>query len=73
MKIDFLTGGSDAAVMWAHGLGPNQTTPSASAQAAPAPRLFSETAVGFDRRQSCLLLTQTTGEAASWPRFKYST
>jgi len=32
-----LFSGSDAAVMWAHGLGPNQTTPSASAQAVPAP------------------------------------
>jgi hypothetical protein len=29
--------GSDAAVMWANGLGINQTTPSTSAQAVPAP------------------------------------
>ena len=33
----FQFSGSDAAVMWAHGLGSNQTTPSASAQAVPAP------------------------------------
>ena len=33
----FLPSGSDASVMWANGLGPTQTTPSASAQAVPAP------------------------------------
>jgi hypothetical protein len=33
----FLPSGSSVAVMWAHGLGPNQNTPSASAQAVPAP------------------------------------
>ena len=33
----FLPSGSDAAVMWANGLGSTQTTPSTSAQAAPAP------------------------------------
>ncbi len=33
----FSPSGSDAAVMWAHGLGSTQTTPSTSAQAVPAP------------------------------------
>jgi len=33
----FLPSGSDAAVMWASGLGSIQTTPSTSTQAAPAP------------------------------------
>ena len=33
----FLPSGSDAAVMWANGLGSTQTTPSTSTQAAPAP------------------------------------
>jgi len=33
-----LPSGSDAAVMWASGLGSTQTTPSTSTQAAPAPR-----------------------------------
>jgi hypothetical protein len=32
-----LPSGSDAAVMWVHGLGSTQTTPSTSAQAVPAP------------------------------------
>ena len=32
-----LPSGSDAAVMWASGLGSNQTTPNTSAQAVPAP------------------------------------
>jgi hypothetical protein len=32
-----LPGGSDAAVMWANGLGSTQTTPGSSAQAVPAP------------------------------------
>jgi hypothetical protein len=35
----FLPSGSDAAVMWASGLGSTQTTPSTSTQAAPAPRI----------------------------------
>src|SRR5206468_7039698 len=35
----FLPSGSDAAVMWASGLGSTQTTPSTSTQAAPAPRV----------------------------------
>ena len=33
----FLPSGSDAAVMWANGLGSTQTTPGSSAQAVPAP------------------------------------
>lgn len=33
----FSPSGNDAAVMWAHGLGSTQTTPSTSAQAVPAP------------------------------------
>ena len=32
-----LPSGSDAAVMWANGLGSTQTTPGSSAQAVPAP------------------------------------
>jgi hypothetical protein len=36
-KERFLPSGSEASVMWANGLGPTQTTPSASAQAVPAP------------------------------------
>jgi hypothetical protein len=32
-----LPSGSNAAVMWANGLGPTQTTPGSSAQAVPAP------------------------------------
>ena len=35
----FLPSGSDAAVMWASGLGSTQTTPSTSTQAAPAPKV----------------------------------
>jgi hypothetical protein len=35
----FFPSGSDAAVMWASGLGSTQTTPSTSTQAAPAPRV----------------------------------
>jgi hypothetical protein len=35
----FLPSGSDAAVMWASGLGSTQTTPSTSTQAVPAPRV----------------------------------
>ena len=68
-----LSSGSDAAVMWDHGLGPNQTTPSTSAQAVPAPMLFSRQVSGDYRRRSCLLSMQTTDGAASLPRFKYST
>ena len=34
-----LPSGSDAAVMWASGLGSTQTTPSTSTQAAPAPEV----------------------------------
>jgi hypothetical protein len=33
----FLPSGSNAVATWAHGLGPNQSTPSASTQAVPAP------------------------------------
>jgi hypothetical protein len=33
----FLPRGSDAAVLWANGLGSTQTTPGSSAQAVPAP------------------------------------
>ncbi len=33
----FLPSGSDAAFMWANGLGSSQTTPGSSAQAVPAP------------------------------------
>lgn len=39
----FLFSGSNAAVMWANGLGQLKATPSASAQAAPAPILFRST------------------------------
>jgi hypothetical protein len=38
----FSPSGSDAAVMWAHGLGSTQTTPSTSAQAVPAPIAISQ-------------------------------
>ncbi len=65
--------GSDAAVMWDHGLGSTQTTPSTSTQAVPAPMLGSKKVSGFYRRRSCLLSMQTTDGAASLPRFKYST
>ncbi len=41
----FLPSGSDAAVMWASGLGSTQTTPSTSTQAAPAPRVDCSTQV----------------------------
>ena len=34
-----LPSGSDAAVMWANGLGSTQTTPGSSAQAVPAPNV----------------------------------
>ena len=42
MKIELLPSGSDAAVMWASGLGSTQTTPSTSTQAAPAPSCYRE-------------------------------
>ena len=41
-----------------HGLGPNQTTPSTSAQAVPAPSLFDRKSGRFHRRQSCLSIDQ---------------
>jgi hypothetical protein len=70
----FLPSGSDASVMWANGLGPTQTTPSARAQAVPAPIMDGRKVSRFCRRQGCLLsLTDTTDGALSLPRFKYST
>jgi hypothetical protein len=41
----FLPSGSDAAVMWASGLGSTQTTPCTSTQAAPAPEVDCSTQV----------------------------
>jgi hypothetical protein len=41
-----LPGGSDAAVMWANGLGSTQTTPGTSAQAVPAPIVDRSTKLG---------------------------
>jgi hypothetical protein len=38
-----LPGGSSAAIMWASGLGSTQTTPSAGAQAVPAPIVNQDT------------------------------
>ena len=38
--------GSDAVVMWAHGLGSTQTTPSTNAQAVPAPMVDRSTNLG---------------------------
>ena len=42
-----LPSGSDAAVMWANGLGSTQTTPGSSAQAVPAPIVYLQKANRF--------------------------
>jgi hypothetical protein len=56
----FLPSGSDAAVMWASGLGSTQTTPSTSTQAAPAPRVDCSTNVSTLNAWLDLLTNQLT-------------
>ena len=56
----FLPGGCNAVATWEHGLGPNQTTPSAIAQAVPAP--VADRSTEFSTLIACLQLTNQVME-----------
>ena len=71
-----LPSGSDAADMWAHGLGSTQTTPSTSAQAVPAPMLLFEEGRRVLQEARLPFMDAANGRGRkrlSLPRFKFST